>query len=48
MENSMTTIEQKRFESRFIIQSVLFILAALVFLTFVGWSQETLTSRFGN
>ncbi len=48
MANSMTTIEQKRFESRFIAQSVIFILAALVFLTFIGWSQETLTSRFGN
>lgn len=48
MSTAARTISEKRFEARFIGQSVLFILLAVVFLSFAGWSQEATTSRFGN
>jgi hypothetical protein len=48
MSTAARTASQSRYRKRFIAQSVIFILAAIVFLTYIGWSQEATTSRFGN
>lgn len=48
MSTEVGRSSEQRYRTRFIIQSVLFILAAIVFLLFADWSQWSLTSRFGN